>query len=188
VLNEYPREVVDKDNAVIFSLDGNLNITYCNAAWDRFALANSGQHLCLPAPIGRCVLDYIGEPDREYFAKHYERAIRQSEPWERDYECSSANVYRKFRLRAVPLRKTAGLFVMNSLIVEHPHRIAAAAPVHESYRRADGFIVMCASCRRTRRSGRPERWDWVPAFVDECPPEATHGVCLLCRELYYPDE
>ena len=188
MLSEYPREVVDNDEVVMFSLDGNLNITYCNTGWDQFALANGGQHLCTPGPIGRCVLDYIGGPDREYFAKHYKRLIGRSEPWERDYECSSANVYRKFRLRVVPFRKKAGLCVMNFLIVEHPHQSAASAPFEETYRRPDGLIVMCASCRRTRRSLNPEGWDWVPAFVTEFPLRSTHGVCLPCRELYYPDE
>jgi len=188
VLSEYPREVVEKNAAVMFSLDGNLNITYCNPAWDHFAMANGGQHLCVPAPIGRCILDYIAGPDREYFAKHYKRVIRQSEVWERDYECSSADVYRKFRLRVVPFRKKVGLAVLNSLIVEEPHQIAATAPVEEAYRRPDGLIVMCASCRRTRRIGPVEHWDWVPAFVEEFPPRTTHGVCLPCRELYYPDE
>ena len=112
-LFDYPVSVVEADTAVIFCLDADLRITYCNPAWDRFALENGGEHLCRPAPIGISVLDYISGPDKQYFAKQYRRVIGQKEPWERDYECSSARVYRSFRRRVVPMQKRPGLFVVN---------------------------------------------------------------------------
>jgi hypothetical protein len=188
-LFDYPVPVVEADTAVIFCLDADLRITYCNPAWDRFALANGGTHLCRPTPIGISVLDYISGPDKQYFAKQYRRVIGREEPWERDYECSSANVYRRFRLRVVPMQKRPGLFVVNSLRVEHAHQLTACAGIESEYRRPDGFIVMCASCRRTRRyCPGMDVWDWVPTFVDTFPLRTTHGVCSPCRELYYPDD
>ena len=48
-LFDYPVSVVEADTAVIFCLDADLRITYCNPAWDRFALENGGEHLCRPA-------------------------------------------------------------------------------------------------------------------------------------------
>jgi hypothetical protein len=86
---DYPPEVVEADNAVIFCLDAELRITYCNPSWDRFALQNGGRHLCRPAPIGRPLLNYLSGPDQEFFANQYRRVIGQKDPWERDYECGS---------------------------------------------------------------------------------------------------
>jgi hypothetical protein len=188
-LFDYPASVVDADTAVIFCLNPELIITYCNPAWDQFAEQNGAPEMRRRAVVGRCVLDFISEPDRGYFANHYRAALRHTEPWERDYECSSRDLFRKFRLRVIPMQTVRGLFVINSLIVEHPHQLAAAPPLQEVYRTARGLIVMCASCRRTRRNVYGvEMWDWVPSFVDRFPPHTTHGVCAPCRELYYPDD
>jgi hypothetical protein len=186
---DYPITLVEADSTIVFCLDADLRITYCNQAWDRFAMANGGEHLCRPAPIGSSVLDHINGPDKQYFEKQYRRVMGQKEPWERDYECSSAEVYRRFRLRVIPMQKRPGLFVMNSLRVERVHESPVCAAIESGYRRPDGFIVMCASCRRTRRPlPGPHMWDWVPAFVENFPPRTTHGVCLPCKELYYPDD
>ena len=174
---------------MIFCLDAELTVTYCNPAWDRFAVQNGGPELCHPAPIGHCVLDFICGADRGYFEKHYRSVLQQSEAWERDYECSSSGVYRKYRLRVLPMQTVRGLFVVNSLIVERAHELAAKPPLEEVYRTTRGLIVMCASCRRTRRNIQGiDIWDWVPSFVENFPVRTTHGVCAPCRELYYPDD
>ena len=36
---DYPASVVEADTSIIYCLDLNLAITYCNPAWDRFAIA-----------------------------------------------------------------------------------------------------------------------------------------------------
>lgn len=59
-------DVLDANADLIFCLDVDLRFTYCNAAWDRFALANGALQLCCPAPLGRSVLDYISTSHREY--------------------------------------------------------------------------------------------------------------------------
>jgi len=53
------------------------------------------------------------------------------------------------------------------------------------YRCVLGLIHMCANCRRTRRNGDPEIWDWVPAYVARPRREMTHTICPFCREYYY---
>jgi len=182
---DYPASILESDTSVIFCLDPDLNITYCNPAWDHFALDNGSERLCRPAPIGRCVLDYIDGPDRDYYATQYKRILAQSEPWERDYECSSSETYRKFRLRVVPMHKNPGLVVINSLSMECPHDLPACAPLEELYRTPAGLIVMCGSCRRTRRNRNGvDQWDWVPEFVRHMPHDVSHGLCAHCLELY----
>ena len=187
-LSDYPFSAVEDGTSVIFCLNPDLIITYCNPAWDRFAVQNGGQALCRPYPIGRCILDSISGPDRDYFAKRFRETLNQSEPWERDYECSTADVYRKMRMRVLPMQAVRALIVINSLLVEHPHQIAATAPLEEAYRTEHGLIVMCANCRRTRRiDPNVQIWDWVPRFVQDMPLNITHGICASCREFYYPD-
>jgi hypothetical protein len=46
---DYPAFVVEADTSVIYCLDLNLAITYCNPAWDRFAMENGAKELCRPA-------------------------------------------------------------------------------------------------------------------------------------------
>jgi hypothetical protein len=181
-----PASVFEAEASVVFCLDLNLKITYCNPAWDRFARENGGSGLCLPAPIGRCVLEAVGGAERDYFEKLFRRVLTQSEPWERDYECSSGALFRKFRQRLVPMREGRGLVVMNSLCIERPHDRPSCPSLDEVYRNSDGIIVMCSSCRRTRRNLPGERlWDWVPAFVDRFPEGTSHGLCHPCFEAYY---
>ena len=40
-----PTSVVETDPAVIFCLDAELRLTYCNAAWDQFAQENGAPEL-----------------------------------------------------------------------------------------------------------------------------------------------
>jgi hypothetical protein len=187
---DYPASVVEQDTAVIFGLDVDLVITYCNAAWDAFALANGARELCRPAPIGHCILEFIGGAEREYYAEKYKQVLIGSEPWEHSYECSSKSVFRQFQLRVVPMKKVPGLFAINSLRVERLHDRVPCPPLEEQYRHAGtGLITMCGSCRRTRRlAPGPPVWDWVPDFIDPFPTSTTHGICPPCCQLYYPDQ
>ena len=91
---DYPAAVVEADTSVIFCLDLNLEITYCNPAWDRFAMENGGNELCRPAVNGRNILEFIDGPQRDYYARTYKRLLTRAEPWEHEYECSSKGVYR----------------------------------------------------------------------------------------------
>jgi hypothetical protein len=185
---DYPASVVETDTSVIFCLDGDLTITYCNPAWDRFALDNGGSELCRPAVVGRGFLEYISGPQREFYSRTYSRLLAKTEPWEHEFECSSKDLYRKYHMRVVPIQKQAGLFVVNSLLVERPQQRLPMPPLEDMYRNTNDLIVMCGSCRRTRRKGHGQAlWDWVPDFAESFPVRSTHGICALCRELYYPD-
>lgn len=180
-----PASALEAEASVVFCLDADLTITYCNPAWDRFARENGGPGLCRPGPIGRLLLDFIDGPDRDYFERLFHRLLLQSEPWERDFECCSGTTFRKFRQRVFPTRQTRGLAVINTLCIERPHDRASCPPLEEVYRDSRGMIVMCSGCRRTRRNLADEIWDWVPAFVHTIPAATSHGLCRPCWELYY---
>ena len=42
---ELSRNTVERSKDVIFMVDAKMRITYCNPAWDEFALANGGEHV-----------------------------------------------------------------------------------------------------------------------------------------------
>ncbi len=49
------------------------------------------------------------------------------------------------------------------------------------YRDADGLLMICMYCHRTRRNLSDE-WDWVEAYATAVPARASHGICKACFE------
>lgn len=180
-------DILDHDTAVIFAIDSGFRIIYCNEAWDRFALENGGPHLVRSGQVGRALADVVAEPLQRFYWDAFDAVLTTGKPWDHCYECSSADVYRKFHMRLIPFPARGGLLVVNSLVQEHPHSgLGQEAPSIELYTSQEGLVTMCAHCRRTRRLGDPSIWDFVPGFVANMPPKVSHGLCLLCWAYHYP--
>jgi hypothetical protein len=180
------RERLDRDPAVIYALDSDLRITYCNEAWDRFAAENGGKGLGRQKQLGRLVWDVIPDALLPFFQQGYGSVLTFRKPWEHQYECSSPTVFRSFRMKAYPDPEHEGLVVVNSLVVERPHQRLSHAPGTSAYVDARGHVTMCCECRRTRRVKEPTIWDWVPAYLQQRPEFVTHGLCMACLTLLYP--
>jgi hypothetical protein len=179
-------ENIENDPAVIYVVDSALRLVYCNAAWDRFAVQNGGPELIRQNTIGDSVLDAIPEELRGFYAEGYARAKQSATPWEHDYECSSAQLYRLFHMRVMALPNSL-LLVENSLRVEKAHD-SEDRPIFardKTYSDDHGIIAMCAHCRRTRRAGHAMEWHWVPDYVSDPPEQVSHGLCKNCRAFYF---
>jgi PAS fold len=176
----------ENDPSVIYLLDNNLRIVYCNKAWDEFAEHNGAVHLRRIEQVGRSVLDSNAEPLKTFYRSAFERAFAEHQPWEHLYECSSPGLYREFQMQVLPLQAPPSLIVVNSLVVEKPHERIIRPPLTALYRTTGGVITMCMHCRRTRRGERPEIWDWVPDFLASPPDKISHGLCPTCFRYYYP--
>ena len=174
---------VELDPAVIYLLDPEFRIVYCNAAWNTFALQNGAPGLIREKILGTPVMEVIADPLRGFYEHFYGMVQKAREPWEHDYECSSDQQYRLMRMRVLPL-PSSFLLVENSLRVEHPHSAMAADLSQLSYTDSRGVMVMCAHCRRTRHP-ETSRWDWVPHLVADLPPNTSHGLCKNCRTFYF---
>jgi hypothetical protein len=180
------RANLENDPAVVYFLDSNLRIIHCNLAWNRFALQNGGSHLLREMVWGRAVMDSVPVPLKAFYAAAYDRVLSFQQPWECTYECSSAAVYRAFRMGVYPDPDDSGLVVVNSLTVERPHGSERPpATLTADYTSEHGIITMCCHCRRTQRTGQEEIWDWVPSFVESLPPFVSHGICPVCLNLFY---
>jgi len=165
-------------------LADGLTIGYANAAWFEFARQNGARRVWGP---GDCLLDAISDPIRGFYAEKLGQVLADRTPWEHDYECSSPDVHREFRLRALVLGEGAGLLLVHALRVEGPHADPGHPFVASRYRSAAGLITQCAHCRRVRCVATPS-WDWVPALVAQPVENLTHGLCEACAAYYFgPD-
>jgi hypothetical protein len=169
-----------------FGLTESLEICYCNSAWDRFALENGGgAEVLAQGVIHKPFLQFVPRELEQHFRKLFWTARALGHVQTQDYECSSAELFRVFRMQIYPLEPGRGFVVINSLRVERPHTRAARFPDDAKYRDKNGLIHMCGNCRRTSRAEDPAAWDWVPAYVQTCRRDVTHGICAFCREYYY---
>ena len=171
-----------------FVVSEDLNITFCNSAWDRFALENSGPAEVLARNvIGKHLLNFISGNLKAYYAQLFPYIRALGRRGEQSYECSSSSVFRRFQMQIFPLAQGHGFVICNSLRVEGPHSADTHEPTEPIYRDSHGLIHMCANCRRTRRADASdgEIWDWVPDFVDSGVRNISHGICPMCVEYYY---
>lgn len=184
-----PWSRLEADPAVIFVLDRQLRILYCNAAWDRFAQENGGHGLERENQVGRGVLDSIPEPLKDLYAAGYRGVLASQRVWAMSYECSSPAAFRRFHLSAYPDPRGTGVVVVNSLEVERPHE-ESERPAHAGgpeYIDAAGMVRMCCHCRRTRRVQLNPVWDWVPSYVEQPPSRVSHWICEACADIFFPD-
>ena len=177
-----PFEAIEHDSAIVFALDRELKIVYCNQAWDRFAESNGGAALKRPTPHGMCVLDVIPEPLKALYRSAYLNVFATSRQWVYDYECSSATVHRLFRMTALHRPKDELILVTNFLLEERPHgnEWLIMQPNPAVYEGPGDSIAICSLCRRARWWDC-RGWDWVPAYVERPPARLAYGVCETCR-------
>jgi hypothetical protein len=179
----------EDDPGIIYVIDTDFRIVYCNAAWDRFAMENGGEHLLRETQIGRSVLEVTPIALLRFYQTLYDSVIRDRERQGRDvlFECSSPDTYRRFHMH-LALRQLAGgqtfLVVVNSLVIEKPY------PADGMFRRSvlrdiNGMITMCAHCRRVRIPGSIDTRVWAPDLVKEMPAEVSHDICGVCFDLHH---
>jgi len=189
----FPVGTFDAHPETVFGLLPNYQISYVNSAWLRFAAENNGQpRIGASWGPGANYLDAIAAPLRPFFERLLARAADADgalHPVTHEYECSTPSLYRRFAMRVYGLPARGGFVIVNSLMLEQPHD-ESARPVHEPdlavYTNADGLVVQCAHCRLVRQGKDPERWEWVPQWVESSPPATSHGVCGICLDYYYP--
>ena len=169
---------------VNFALDPDLRLVYRNPAFDRFALHNGAPELAGPAVIGTDLHRVIGRDLFHFYAAAFERVERESLVWECLYECSSPQLFRKFRMQIHPVAP-AGYLVRNSLAIERPHVLSAISGVPE-YVNSDSIIILCMHCRCSKRSTAPFHWDFVPAHLERGLANVSHSLCPVCLEYFYP--
>ena len=176
-------ESLDRDTSSIVAIAPNGRIGWANRGWFDFARANGGRSAAVG--IGADYFAAIRGGDvRRAFEAAVSACLASGDPFELDYECSSATVYRAFHLRMLPLSGKA-LLLVHALTEVRPHDRTPEPPDEARYRDELGMIAQCSNCRRVRAPG-DHSWHWVPAWLEAMPARVTHGLCPVCRGFYWP--
>lgn len=180
------RSVLETSDDVAFALDPDLRLLYRNPAWDKFALANGAPELTNSAVIGTNLQQVIPKELLPFYTAAFEKVRTNLAAWECLYECSSPQVFRKFRMQ-IHLLAPSGFLVRNSLLIERPHQLSAPTG-HDEYVNADSLIKVCMHCRCSQTATLPHRWNFVPAFLERQLTNISHSLCPFCLEYFYPKE
>ncbi len=175
-------ELVESPSTLV-ALAPTGTILWVNAAWSKFAWENGGTEILTKFGPGASYFDGLSPQLRGFYEEVVQRALQTGEPFIQDYECSSPEKYRIYRLRALPIG-TDGLLLEHSLVVERPHEDMSAAAIDARYKNAEGLIVQCANCRRVRRVDEGG-WDCVRPWDTAIPPNASHSICAACVGYYW---
>jgi len=110
-------------------------------------------------------------------------------PMSHVYECSSSTTYRRFQMTIFGLSE-GGFLVINSVLADRPHadRQPVSGACVVEYTSAGGVVLQCDHCRQVARPGEEPRWDWIPEWVDQAPPNAAHAMCEPCFGHYFGAE
>ncbi len=177
----------------VYGLDSSLNISYLNPAWFIFAEKNGSNKFIIDEwSLGRNIFDCIPDVFESFYRDLYNSALNEEKPTvspkQREYECSSPELYRRFSMHLYHLKRD-GLVIVNSLVVEEKH---TSLPIdrqnifnEDNYIDKHGLIHQCANCRRIQRQSNLEHWDWLPKYIEEPHPNTSHGVCMPCLRHYY---
>jgi hypothetical protein len=186
IVAEFPISLrtMTEASEVVLCVDDNDVLTYCNPAFDKFAAANGAPELNAARVVGTPLQTYLPPFLDGFFREALKRARTTLELWRFEYNCSSAEVFRKFQLTIFPQPDRKEIVFAHSLLVEHPHRWVAFEATESKYRCPHGLLHMCCNCRRTRVQ-ETSRWDWVPGFVSHRPRQVSHGICPFCRDWLY---
>ena len=182
VTSAVPLETLESSDAVIYATDPELRLIYANPAWDKFAMTNAAPQLARAQLARNPLLDSICGPLRDFYADRFAEAVRTAKPVEHAFECSSAQRFRMFQMRILPLRNQ-GVLVINTLTIEEPMS-RTGVPASQEYFDSNRLISMCSHCRRTQHPDSGG-WDWVPSFVEDQPDQVSHGLCPVCLEYHY---
>ena len=182
-------QALEASPAVSYILDARHRFIYCNPAWDRFAKANGAPQIVGEVVIGADLFNAVPEVLKPAYSKAFDEVSEGGGIWEKPYECSSPELFRKYRMRIHFLKSHAWFLITNPLVVEQPH-VKVSSPAPNRYFDKHGLVMMCIHCRCSRRVDNPDQWDFVPEYLKITEKDSlsvSHGFCPLCEVHFYPD-
>jgi hypothetical protein len=181
-------KTLEETPSVCYMLDDQLRLIYCNPAWDRFAEANGAPNIAGECLIGTKLFASIPKVLTPLYKRAFQSASPSGRIWTQVYQCSSPTQFRKYRMRIYPVKRRHWFLVTNSLVIERAHRKVDEPDADAYFSR--GIVMMCAHCRCVQRVESPERWDFVPEYLElqgPYPVNVSHGLCPICQSYFYPD-
>lgn len=168
-------------------------LSWANQAWDVEAAKAYG-------PLFRVIkgtpwLHHIaGHELRTWHEDLFYRVLTRGVGETHTCDCNTPDRFRLFAARFEPLatRHAPGavhLLVATFKIADAPigERYTIGPPDRQRYVGAEGLLLQCGGCRRVHVAGSvsPRIWEFVPEYVSSPRIDVSHGLCELCRELFY---
>jgi hypothetical protein len=184
----FPSWIIESDawlTDVIYLLDDELRFVDCNPAWDAFAAENGGRSISRAEIKGRLILDFVPDVLRTFYVHKYWFAKRAAGWTQLDYDCSTPEKIRLFRMAMMAVDDR--LLVTNHLRLEEACEVRAPLTDEQaaSYISPGGLVSMCANCRKTRQVESETQWDWIPEMLRRDTSKVTHGLCPRCLAYLY---
>ncbi|MBZ5529203.1 MAG: PAS domain-containing protein [Acidobacteriia bacterium] len=179
----------EKATAGICLLNADLRIVYCNGAWERQEREKSGAAASREELSGVAILDRVAEPLRPFYSRRFSEVKKQGQEWEHDYELSSAEKLRMYRLKVK--RVADSYLLLESRMAReaaHGAERPAMPAVKSLYVTENGTLTMCSHCRRARCVGLGRTvWNWVPEYLSAPAGRVSQGLCRECFAHFYPE-
>ena len=179
-------ESIKNSPDVVYIVDAEMKLKAYNNAWITFAQANGGEKITQTYDLGSAVTDVGEAPLKHFMKRKYREAMALNKMFACNYECSSPQLLRIFRLNAYPLIDKKGLVISHHLVKECPH-IKEGVAFSKQFVNSDGVIVQCMNCRKIKDPNTVDRWLWVPSLLEQGIANMSHGICRRCLDHYYPD-
>lgn len=178
-LARLPWRWLDRLRSSVLVSDGEHRLLATNEAWFEFARSNGGEAVLERFPLGSCWMEAVrGEGLRARLDAALRDVLQTGRPWDFEYECSSPQVERRFRLRAHAVLGRRAL-----LLVHSPTFVGEAGRVCPELCDDNGILTFCLACGRVSVRGRPDEWVHAPGLDQRLPPNASASLCPVCFEL-----
>ena len=176
----FEEELLSEAAHSVCIIDSRCTILWTNPAWRAFAVENGAGH---QSHLWTSYIAPIPDPLRSFYEEAFREALASGEVFEQDYECSSPETARRYRLRALPIAGR-GLVLEHTLVSSLTHPDDHASELLEHYIDEHGMVIQCAHCRRVRHP-RSGSLHWVPAWVRRPHSRTSHMLCSSCAAFYF---
>jgi hypothetical protein len=171
---------------VIYHLNARDELVFVNQAWSEFAEANGADAMQPTLVLRRSLWDFISDPTtRHIYRALFERIRGQEETIRLSFRCDSPAERRLLDLEMTPLEQGGIQCQVHQVETSSRKPMWLLDP---SRPRSEELIRVCSWCKRVGLAD--EVWleveDAVTGlglFVDQLPPDLTHGICPDCRRV-----
>jgi hypothetical protein len=183
------RSILSLRQVFRLQVDKENNITFVNAAWERFAVENDAPELAGQQVIGTNIFDYIaGADDRKMHSLLLDAVRRTGRTAEYRFRCDSPEGRRYMVMTVSPLR--SGMVEYRSRIERFEKRGSPAIIFARNSARSEATLTACSWCRRILVDR-----EWLEAdhlkvlrFLDrDRMPQLSSGICDDCRNRFLDD-
>jgi hypothetical protein len=178
-------EVIRVSSNVSYIVDAQKQITFCNPAWDTFAIENEAPELANDGVIGTNLFQWIPPFLQTSYEAMFLEVEKTGQLRDLSYNCSSSTVFRTFQMLIYPIEPMNWFLVTNVKLIDRPHQMEDRSNLRE-YTDRNGLITVCSNCRCAQRADKPSQWTFVRHLLAKDVPNVSHGLCPTCNLYFWP--